>query len=299
MKFNWFKATLLSIAISGSFCAHADVLTQSHSSLSDLKNLEYSKDRKTISVSGATNPLDVRIKEMRNTALAVGAQNGFVSRINELKIKIDQNQDYMDDLYDFSVLMRFSGGEMEELYLLPPVISIVKNLKTVSDSATRIRITDKMYSIDKPGRLVSNAPNWRQYLLFDQPVGITKPVSNLLPRDSKEQVLWELWVEQGWLAGKKQAEMEMSYRIRRLGQDFTGMVRYLTEVTYGRINKPVVVSSTNNVTGGGSQMRINDKVIQLAIPAQLNSNENNWEALILDTRGSLRLPYEQRKNVKE
>lgn len=298
MRINWFKTTALALVVSGSFSVSAaDIITQNHESLNDLKNLNFTQSKKS-SVKGIFDPKDIRVKDMRKTALAVGAQNGFVQRVNELKSKINDNKDSLDNIFDFNVLMKLSSGELEEMYLLPPVISTTKNMTTISDSATRIRISGTMYNIDKPARLATNAPNWRQYLIFDQPVDITKPVANLLPRDSNESLLWENWVEQGWYAGHNQAEREMSYRVRRLGQDFVGMTRYMILASEGKVNKPVVISSTDDVSGGGSQMRINDQVIQLAVPAQLNTNDNDWEALILDTRQSLRYPDEQKLNVE-
>lgn len=295
MKINKIKVTLLTAAILTSSNAFCNAFNQQHMSINELSSLEYKKNSQALNESSGNSTQNLRLKEVKNTALALGAQNGYVDHLNELKNKILKREKEMENTFDFNTLMKLAGNKVDEMYFLPPVVSIVKNLKTISDSATRIKISGKMYSVDKPGRLVTEAPNWRQYLLFDRPVKISKPVNNLLPRDSEEKDLWNNWIKEGWLAGYKQADREMTYRIRRLGEDFKGMVIYMQLVSTGLINKPMIVKSSQNVVGGGKEMRINEKVIQLAMPAELNSNANLWDALILDSRNSLRYPDEKNK----
>jgi defect-in-organelle-trafficking protein DotC len=274
--------------------ALADVTTQKFTSAESLKKLEYSDSLRKEGIVGGLNPGDVRYKEMKNTALAIGAQNGYVSRLNDLKKEIDARKGNLDDIYDFSVIMKLSGGQLDELYLLPPVISVSKNITAVSDGSDRIRISGIFYSIDKPARLVTIAPNWRQYLLFDQPVQITQPIANLLPKTPDEKNMWSSWIDDGWIAGNSQAEREMTYRVRKLGQDYKGMTRYMILAQEGKVTKPVISSSTQNVAGGGTTMRVNDKVVQLSLPASLNANSNDWASLILDARESIRYPDEKK-----
>lgn len=254
---------LTSFAFISSF-SYADVTTQEHQSIEELMRLQYTKEAFKEGVAGSLNADEMKLKEMKNMAMAIGAQNGYVSRINALKIEIDNKKNELDSIYDFSVLMKLSGGQLEEIFLLPPVISVTKNMTTVSDESDRIRISGIMYKIDKPARLVTIAPNWRQYLLFDQPVEITKPIPNLLPKTPGEKEMWQGWINEAWIAGNMQAEREMTYRARKLGSDFKGMTKYMILASEGKVTKPVVSSSTLKVDGGGNVMRINDRVVHVA-----------------------------------
>lgn len=290
---RFFLPTFFSSCAFLSAFSYADVTTQDHQSIEDLMRLQYSKEAFKDGIAGALNADEMKLREMKNMAMAIGSQNGYVSRINALKIEIDKEKDQLDSIYDFSVLMKLSGGQLEEIFLLPPVISVTRNMTTVSDESDRIRISGTMYKIDKPARLVTIAPNWRQYLLFDQPVEITKPIPNLLPKTPAEKLMWQTWINDAWVAGNMQAEREMTYRARKLGSDFKGMTKYMILASEGKVTKPVVSSSTMKIDGGGNVMRINDRVVQLSLPASLNPDNNDWAALILDARESVRYPEEK------
>lgn len=258
-------------------------------SLDQLKSLKQLENHS----SNEGNENAFRMNAMKEAALAVGAQNGYIDHLKYLKSEISTTQDSMDDLYDFSLIMKLASGQVDEMHLLPPVIRRTEDIVSVSADSRRIKIAGEMFEIIKPARLVSIAPNWRQYLIYDQKVSASKPAKALLPRDMHEEEMWVQWVEEGWEAGIEQAEIEMSYRVRKLGQDFNGMVRYVQELTKGKVLKPIVSSSHQNIVGNDNQMIIDEKILQLAIPARLNLNEGDWEPLVLDTRGSLIQPKEK------
>lgn len=265
-------------------------------SLSDLKTIHYQEVKEKIALSGDAEVDDkkrLKYNAMRDAALALGAQHGYIKRMETIKAVLRENEKMLDDIYDFSVLMKMVTENSNEMYLLPPVLQEGKNVTKVSNDGRRLVISGKYYRIARGERLVSIAPNWRQYLIFDVPVRTSTPPDVLLPEPgTEEEVLWGKWVEQGWHAGIKQAENEMKFRIRRLGDDFVGMVKYMVLVEEGKMNEPVIASSTRNVVGGGDEMYEDQRVIQLSIPSGLNPNVSDWEPNILDNRGSLRTDIE-------
>lgn len=259
-------------------------------------SLEHLKILKHIESSG--DDLDgknaFRSKAMKEAALAVGAQNGYIEHLGYLKEEIIKKEDSMDDIWDFSLIMKLASGKLDEMHLLPPVMRKSERIISLSADSSRIKIAGNMYEIIKPARLVSIAPNWRQYLIYDQKMLASKPSKVLLPKDDEEMTAWSEWVEEGWEAGIIQAEIEMTYRSRKLGQDFNGMVKYVQLLTEGKVLKPIVSSSHQNVVGSNNKMIVDEKILQLAIPARLNSNANDWEPLVLDTRGALTQPTERK-----
>lgn len=260
-------------------------------SLTELKTLKF--DEKTMGVDSKNNENAFRQKAMKDAAMAIGAQHGYVKHMTYLKEEILDKQVYMDDIFDFSLIMKIASGKFEEMHLLPPVIRKTKDTVTVSADSRRIEIRGTEYEILKHARLVSIAPNWRQYLIYDQPVAVNKPADILLPKNAKEEENWAIWVQEGWLAGIAQAEHEMTYRVRKLGQDFKGMLTYTEVLLEGKIKKPVVSSSTQNIRSSHNEMILDEKIIQLAMPATLNADTDNWEPLFLDTRDSLKQPIEK------
>lgn len=285
------KATIVSISLSLALASAAHA-TGGGMGKSELKQQTYAKDKTNIFFGDATGKDNLRLKAMKEAAVSAGAQNGYLNRMNHLKNALEKGRDDLDSIYDFSVLMMLASEKDTELYFLPPVIQESNNVISVSDDSTKLRISGKLYQIHKPERLVTRAPNWRQYLIYDSPMEVSQTHSSLLPKTKKEQELRATWIDQGWEAGTAQAEREMIYRIRQLGKDFIGMTRYMVLLTEGKVTRGVVVKSTEEVTGGGNEMREDEQIIQLAAPASLNPNSSKWRAINTDTRDNLRMPIE-------
>lgn len=283
-------ALLATCLLSGSFSAIAS--QNAGYSLQELVELKYN-DRST-GDPDKDKENSFRRKAMKDAAMSVGAQNGYVSRIQVLKSEILEEQESLDNLFDFSLIMKLASEKFEEMHLLPPVLRRSENIIQVSESATRIEVFGVLYEIIKPARLVSIAPNWRQYLIYDQGVQTNKPADILLPRTNQEQKDWSVWVQEGWSQGIAQAEREMTFRSRKLKQDFIGMIIYSQELTKGKVLKPFVSSSHEEVAGGHNRMIEDKRIIQLAMPAKLNPDASNWEPLLMDTRGSLRANIENK-----
>lgn len=297
MKNNIAKVTVLAAIIGASFqCVSAD-FTQQNMSLNSLQSMDNKNSTVLLKEAGigVDDTTQMRLKAMKEAAMAAGAQHGYVDHMNELKTAISRDDAALDDLYDFSVLMRLASGVDNDLYMLPPVIQESNNVVATSDDSRRMRISNRMYVIEKPERLVTAAPNWRQYLLFDQAIEVVSPPNVLLPRDNNEKKYWSEWVQSGWIQGVNQAEREMTYRVRQLGNDFVGMTRYMRLVTDGKISKPVVVSSHQNVIGKDNEMREGEKVIQISVPARLNPNASKWDTIEMSNRDSLRYPTEAKR----
>lgn len=262
-------------------------------SLSELQRLG-EKDlvlkRNLVPAEGESSSL--RLSAMRDAAFASGAQHGYVYHIGTIKTKINKSATDLDKIFDFNTVMKLSSQGDTELYLLPPVMQEAKNVVAISDNNQKLRISGKVYTILTPAKLVGLPPNWRTYLLHDQEIDLQKPSHLLMPRNEEERGYWARWVSEGWVAGIKQAEFEMLYRVRRLGNEFNGMVKYMSLLAQGKVREPVVVSSKENVTGGGAQMRQEDIIYQVSLPATLDADEKNWEVLALDPRGGLTAPGE-------
>lgn len=265
-------------------------------SLDELKQLsEETLDvyRKKLSDS----PNDMRQNAMRKAALSLGAQTGFMKNIEVLSNKILESANELDSIYDFSFIMKLDSGSTNQMYQLPPVLRIAeKRFHKSSDNF--ITTSGVTYEIIKPARLVSNAPNWRQYLIFKPGSVIKFPHEVLMPKNELERELWSKWIDEGWERGVEQANFEMQSRVANLGDEFLGMVRYARLVKQGMITPAQVAESTQSIVGSGNQMIIDQKQVRIAAPASLNPDSKNWKAVIVDPRKSLRYPIEQKDKTE-
>lgn len=263
------------------------------SSLNELQSMQY---KKGMSLSGEADDLaDKRMKSMREAAISVGAQNGYVAEMNNLRAKLNAESKTFDDLLPFKDLMRIAAPGEKSLYFLPPVIHESEEVTATGAGHRMVEVSGKYYQFVKKERLVTSPPDWREYLLIDIPVDVSKPVGALLPKTSAEQALWSDWVSEGWETGVLQASAEMTARVRNLGSDFIGMVKYLRFVKEGKITPSYVASQYRNVVSDGNSMHLNRRTFAITSGASFSGNEDKWTPLNLDPRQGYRTPDEKRK----
>jgi defect-in-organelle-trafficking protein DotC len=289
-----FKPLLLALAVGMAVsAANADELTPGvqydNSSLQELQTLHYYKD---MPLAGDDDIANKRHESMREAAMAVGAQNGYVSEMNKLRKQLNAEAKVWDMQFPFKDLMRMATPGEKSLYFLPPVIHESNDVTAHSDDNNRIKVSGKYYDIVKKERLVTAPPDWREYLLIDIPVDVSKPVGALLPKTPQEQQIWSDWISDGWESGILQANAEMTSRIRNLGSDINGIILYLRLVKDHKIEPSYVASQYLGRVNGGDSMHLNQRTFAITAPASFNGNEKQWIPLDLDPRGSYRTPDE-------
>jgi defect-in-organelle-trafficking protein DotC len=215
-----------------------------------------------------------------------------MERTQKLEKLFDEREDILDGIFDFSAIMKMASSGENQMFFLPPVIQEAKNVMAVSNDSTTVRVSGKLYEVKRPARLTLRPPHWRQYLSMNGDMTPEVPNKALLPRNPLEKQKWALWVNEGWEAGVRQAEEEMRMRIRQLGEDFTGMIRYMRLIDEGKIKAPNISTLKQGVAGGGDNMRENEAIYQLNIPARFDTDVDNWNPFYGEARGALRLPIE-------
>lgn len=285
---NLLLLTALALVTTGAIAAEQP---EQSKSLDELQRLDFVAGSIADNAVTGEEP-DLRLNAMRSAAFSVGAQHGYVDQFAHMKSQLRANADYLDEIWDFGTVMRLASKGPRELYLLPPVIQEVNDATVSSSDHNRIRVADKLYRIVKDERLVLSPPNWRTYLLFDQPVDLSLPARPLLPKTPQEKARWAQWVAEGWAAGVRQASREMAHRFRQLGADFNGMVRYMRLAVEGRIRETDVASNRQWVAGRDDQMRINERTYQISRPAAFERDLDKWRLRNVDPRNGYRYPLE-------
>ncbi len=233
-----------------------------------------------------------RFNAMREAGMAVGAQHAYVQTMNEFKRQLLAESQAYDELFAFKDIMRIAAEGEQSLYYLPPVIQESKDVTASSEDFDQIVVSGQYYQILKRERLVTAPPDWREYLLIELPVELSKPSPALLPRTPEEQKVWSEMIEKGWAAGILQASEEMSARVRNMGADFIGMVKYLRLVEEKKIRPSFVAAQYRGKQNEGNSMHLNQRSFAITDNAHFNGREQEWLPMNLDTRGTLRTQKE-------
>lgn len=292
------QGLVLSLSISGAANA-VDRPMQDHLNIDQLQNISEGDLKKDEISKFASNsdPFidDHRVLAVKEAAMVVGSQHGYISRLNRLKALFKDLEDYLDANWDFSFLMKLANGNQNGRFLIPPVLQEINDVKALGDGARTIRISQKVHKIIRPERLSLMPINWRSYLLYDDPIDATLPPTDLFPDDENpiERQVWREAISEGWVQGAKHAEREMSYRIRRMSDDFIGMARYIKMKMTGKMTETIVSYSSQDVTGGGRELIEGEEIYRISVPAQFNGDPSDWKPMILSARDSLTFPLEE------
>ena len=96
------------------------------------------------------------------------------------------------------------------------------------------------------------------------------------PENEEERKLWTDLVREGWAWGYQQADEIFEQDLSRLTADFMGMVRYRLLLSKGQISPPYALHVDRGVTGGGAEMRIGDRAVQITGVPQLLTGSQEW-----------------------
>jgi len=164
--------------------------------------------------------------------------------------------------------------------VLPPVLIEGRNTLSLGGTDT-IRIADRTYQILSQAKFVTAAPTWREYLWLSYKPP-EAPDRTLLPRNREERLVWKTFIEEGWRAGIQQAELIFKENVARLKRDYEGMIRYRTLLAQNMVSPPFVAQLDMGITGGGSDLTVNDRVLRItAFPTLQNNGGQEWKTEII------------------
>lgn len=238
--------------------------------LEELENIPklnvFDGDQKTL-------PFDIRGDAMKEAALSYGARGGLAWRTYEIRKELLGRTPYLDKVYDFrQLLIPAPSG----LLIEPPIISEADKAMIVDSKGTAAAVADRIYNISKNARIVSAPRLWNNYLERDWGE-VTPPPDILRPNDAEEREKWINWVNQGWEKGVEQADEIFESDLNQLVADYTGMVRYRVLLTQGMVSPPYALQTDRGVTGGGKEMRIGDRQVEITGMPELVPGSEQWQ----------------------
>ena len=218
-------------------------------------------------------PSQIRMDAIKQAALSYGARSALAKRTSEIRQTLEARSNTLDRIYDFKrLLIPAPSGFMME----PPIISEGENATLIESGGQTAAIADRIFNINRNARIVSTPRNWRAYL--EREWGkVEQPPQVLFPRTDEEKRVWVEYLQKGWEEGLKQADEILQADLNKLVADFTGMVRYRRLLAMGIVSAPYAVQVDRGVTGGGDEMRVGDRAIEITGPSQLRTEAFEWQ----------------------
>ncbi len=218
-------------------------------------------------------PFDIRKNAVKEAALSYGARGGLAWRTFEIRQELEAKGSYLNKVFDFRQLLISAPSGM---LIEPPIVSEDDNAMIIDGAGQEAAIADRIYNITANAKIVSAARLWNNYLERDWG-DVTPPPDILLPETKEEREAWVEWVREGWDQGIEQANNIFEDDLHMLTADYQGMVRYRLLLAQGMVSPPYALLVDRGVTGGGDQMRIGDRAIQITGHPQLQSRSDSWQ----------------------
>ena len=219
--------------------------------------------------SSTINP--IRLKAIQETATTLGARGALAWESLQIDRSLKGEVIHLNHVFNFNKLLINNN-------VLPPVITQSNNDLTLDNSDT-IRLASKTYTIASPATFVTTAPTWRTYLWMNYPKP-SMPSKTLLPTTKAEANVWNMYLQQGWNEGIRQANDIFQVNLDRLKRDYDGMVLYRELLAQRMVSAPYVAKADLGVTGDSNSIRIHDQVLRITANSQLQTNPSKWDPVI-------------------
>lgn len=238
-----------------------------------LRDVQYIEPSKDFIEKEDGLPFDIREDAIREAAISYGARAGLAWRSYAISKQTENRARSLDRVYNFrQLLIPAPSG----LLIEPPIINEDLNAMLIEGDGQQAAVSDRIYNIINNARIVSAPRTWRTYLSREW--GTVEPPPDILrPQNSKERALWIELVSKGWKEGVQQANDIFEQDLNQLMSDFQGMVRYRLLLAQGMVSAPYALQVDRGVTGGGNEMRIGDRAVQITGKPSLISGYDTWQ----------------------
>lgn len=230
----------------------------------------------------------MRLTVLKDTARSVGAQAALFWASDQFNDMLNSQTKVLAMVFNFQAMMLDNN-------VIPPVLEESSNILNLDDESS-IRIADKVYKILTPAHFVTTVPSWRDYLgmHFSKP---EIPDYSLLPKDNNERDLWNRYVLIGWNEGLDQAQAIFAINLNRLKQDYRGMILYRKLLAQNMVTPPYISKADLGVTGGGDNLRVNDRVLRITALSKLKADSDVWQARVYKPAKALVKKYPPTVNL--
>ena len=214
---------------------------------------------------------DRREAAVRLAALGYGARAGLARRSWEIAAMLDRHAARLTAIYRFGDLLLREGG----FELLPPVLAETRDAFRLERSGSRAASTARVLRIVEPARLVSTAPDWRDWLERSW-LPAEPPAAVLFPRDDREDARWRRLVAEGWAEGRALADDVFAGDLDRLNRTFEGVILWHRLRRSSMVSAPALEVARAGVSGHERLVRIGETAARITRPARFELDAGRW-----------------------
>lgn len=230
--------------------------------LTRIKGVGISNDS-ALAVSG------IRHACLRDTALCVGARAGLASRAAEINKELLKEGSSLSRIFNFYAMMLDNN-------VMPPVLIEGRTSLTQTEDES-LRIADRTYILYSQAYFITAPPTWQDYLLFHCEIPEI-PDRSLLPKSEIEKRVWDRYIDDGWMAGRAQANAIFLENLGRLKRDYQGMILYRTLLAQNMVTPPFVAKLDLGITGNDHELTIHDRILRITAQPVFQLDSRKWEA---------------------
>ena len=212
-----------------------------------------------------------RASAVRLAALGFGARAGLARRTWEIAAMLDRHGPKLSAIYRFGDLVLREDG----FTVLPPVVAETRRAFRLEPAGTGAASARRVLRILEPARLVSAAPDWRDWLERSW-LPAEPPAAVLFPRDSREDARWRRLLAEGWAKGMALADDIFAADLDRLNRTFEGVVLWHRLNRAGMLTAPGMEVEWAGVSGHESLMRIGAASTRIARQARFELDAGRW-----------------------
>ena len=212
-----------------------------------------------------------RASAVRLAALGFGSRAGLARRTWEIALMLDRQDAQLGAIYRFGDLVLREGG----FTVLPPVVVETRRAFRLERAGARAASADRVLRILEPARLVSAAPDWRDWLRRSwQPA--EPPAAVLFPRDDEEDARWRRLLAEGWAEGRALADDIFAADLDRLNRTFEGVILWHRLNRTARVTAPGIEIERAGITGHETLVRIGTATVRIARPVRFELDARRW-----------------------
>ena len=217
-----------------------------------------------------TFAVEKRASAVRLAALGFGARAGLARRTWEIGAMLDRHGPRLSAIYRFGDLVLREDG----FTVLPPVLAETRRSFRLERAGTRAASARRVLRILEPARLVSAAPDWRDWLERSW-LPAEPPAAVLFPRDSRD-ARWRSLLAEGWAKGVALADDIFAADLDRLNRTFEGVVLWHRLSRAGMLTAPGIEVERAGVSGHETLMRIGAASAKIARSARFQLDAGRW-----------------------
>lgn len=205
----------------------------------------------------------LRPNAIRDAAQLVTIQTAISWRYAQLVSQVEKYAAIMDTAFNFSPLLMTQGDAL----IMPPVLT--RGGASMRIEAHKLATaTVASYELLEPARFISVIPTWRSYLMmiedFPKP---EEPNPAVMPKNLKEQVIWQTAVREAWIQGIAEAEQLFIENISRMVRDYRGIMLYHLLIAQDLLSNVHSASTDLGIYISKNKLNIGQKVYRITAPS--------------------------------